>query len=85
MWRTHTFQFKSALSFVGVQKGRRAKRQHLHLTVFPMSKEHGPKTIKLGFSYKEILKRKAEQGDKRAKQVLKELGPNRGVFDNYNS
>ena len=49
-----------------------------------MSKEHGPKTIKLGFSYKEILKRKAEQGDKRAKQILKELGPNRGVFDNYN-
>lgn len=43
----------------------------------------GPKRPKDGFSYKEILKRKAEAGCKRAKQTLKELGTYRDVFDNY--
>lgn len=48
-----------------------------------MSKK-GPrqKNIESGLTYKEILARKAEQGDKRAKQTLKELGT-RAMFDNY--
>ncbi len=47
-------------------------------------KDPGPKFKKNpeNFNYRDILQRKAEQGDKRAKQVLKELGT-RNMFDNY--